>query len=69
LWELRKNATIEEIGYARLMQTDLFGSTSFWIDVVNKNHFKEYMQKLTEYTTLKCKSLGALDLREKYQTD
>lgn len=39
----------EELKWVRLMQFGTFGDTQDWVDVVNLNHFEEYLQTQTEY--------------------
>jgi hypothetical protein len=52
LWKLHADSNVEAIKYARLIQTDLYKNNYFWIDVVNRSHFDEYMDLVTQHTKL-----------------
>lgn len=47
MWELTEMNNLEAIKYCRLMQSDLYGIAEFWIDVVSRRFFEEYINKLS----------------------
>lgn len=59
IWELFHDGKMQSKPYARLMQTDLYGVSTFWIDIVNKSHFSHYMEALTNHIEKYSKSLNA----------
>lgn len=50
LWSLDQANNVSALNYARILQTDLYGSNYFWIDVVNRQHFNEYITLVTDHT-------------------
>ncbi len=48
LWE-SQNGKIKELKYGRLVQSELSGGSMNWIDVVNCNHLKEYVDKISDH--------------------
>jgi hypothetical protein len=48
IWSTQ-SAEPEELKWVRLIQFGTFGNMQDWVDVVNLNHFEEYLQTQTEY--------------------
>ncbi|MBN8856994.1 MAG: hypothetical protein J0H29_01325 [Sphingobacteriales bacterium] len=50
LWKLESEGNISKIDYARLLQTDLYGISYFWIDIVTRKSFDHYIEQVSHHT-------------------